>query len=98
MSRYYRPWLLGGRHLLFVVQFWRGIVGMFLVLLLPLHLWAVWPLSWELGREKNYLGPLVSYEKEDGNDWLTIRPFFSRDSAGGWLLQLAVAARRRHRQ
>ena len=54
-----------------------------LFIIFPHHVWAVWPLSWELGGEKNYLGPLVSYEKEDKNDRLTIRPLFSRDSAEG---------------
>jgi hypothetical protein len=58
-------------------------VIVFLLLVFPHHVWAVWPLSWELGREKNYLGPLVSYDKEDENERLTIRPFFSHDSAGG---------------
>lgn len=60
-----------------------ALFSLMLLFLLPRPLWAVWPLSWELGREKNYLGPLVSYEKEDGNDRLTIRPLFSRESAEG---------------
>jgi len=60
-----------------------SVIAIFLLPLFPHHAWAVWPLSWELGREKNFLGPLVSYEKEHENERLTIRPFFSHDSAEG---------------
>jgi len=54
-----------------------------LLLIFPHRAGAVWPISWELGREKNFLGPLISYEKEPENNRLTIRPFFSRTSADG---------------
>jgi hypothetical protein len=59
------------------------VVIICLLLIFPCHARAVWPLSWELGREKNFLGPFVSYEKEDANTRLTIRPFVSRTSAEG---------------
>lgn len=58
---------------------------MFLLFLFsPSTLWAVWPLSWELGGEKRFLGPLVSYDEENQEKHLVIRPFlFSYDSEEG---------------
>src|SRR5512145_1138501 len=53
----------------------------FLFLVFPSTLWAVWPLSWELDGEKRFLGPLVSYDEEQGKKHLVVRPFlFSYDS------------------
>ncbi len=52
----------------------------FLVLLLlvaPSALFAFWPVYWELGGEKNLLGPLVSYEREGDKTHLTVRPLLS---------------------
>ncbi len=55
-----------------------------LFLFFPSTLWAVWPLSWELGGEKRFLGPLVSYDEENQEKHLVIRPFlFSYDSEEG---------------
>jgi hypothetical protein len=55
-----------------------------LFLLFPSALWAIWPLSWELDGEKRFLGPLVSYNEENQERHLTVRPFlFSYDSEGG---------------
>jgi len=45
---------------------------------------AFWPFSWELGNEKRFLGPLVSYDEEDNEKHLVVRPFlFSYDSEEG---------------
>ncbi|HVN95460.1 MAG TPA: hypothetical protein VMT62_03450 [Syntrophorhabdaceae bacterium] len=54
---------------------------------LPCTLLAFWPLSWELGNEKRYLGPLVSYDEEGGGKHLVVRPFLSSyDSEEGGTL------------
>jgi len=56
----------------------------FLLLLFPSTLWAVWPLSWELDGEKRFLGPLISYDEENQEKHLVVRPFlFSYDSEEG---------------
>jgi hypothetical protein len=53
-------------------------------LLFPSALWAVWPLSWELDGEKRFLGPLISYDAENQEKHLVVRPFlFSYDSEEG---------------
>jgi hypothetical protein len=53
-------------------------------LFFPSTLWAVWPLSWELDGEKRFLGPLISYDEENQEKHLVIRPFlFSYDSEEG---------------
>ena len=53
-------------------------------LLFPSTLWATWPLYWDLGGEKRFLGPLVSYDEENQEKHLVIRPFFfSYDSEEG---------------
>lgn len=55
-----------------------------LFLLFPSTLWAVWPLSWELDGEKRFLGPLISYDEENLEKHLVVRPFlFSYDSEEG---------------
>jgi hypothetical protein len=55
-----------------------------LLLLFPSTLWAVWPLSWELDGEKRFLGPLISYDEENQEKHLVVRPFlFSYDSEEG---------------
>lgn len=57
-------------------------------LLFPSALWAFWPLSWELGNEKRYLGPLISYDEENQEKHLIVRPFlFSYDSEEGGTYQ-----------
>lgn len=54
------------------------------LLLIPTSLYAFWPITWELGKEKRYLGPLVSYEKGEETTYLTIRPIlFSYSSEDG---------------
>jgi hypothetical protein len=59
----------------------RRAVLIVFILLWPASLFAFWPLYWELDGEKNVLGPLVSYEKENEETHLTVRPFlFSYDS------------------
>ena len=53
-------------------------------MLFPSTLWAVWPLSWELDGEKRFLGPLISYDEENQEKHLVVRPFlFSYDSEEG---------------
>jgi hypothetical protein len=47
------------------------------VLLLPGTLFAFWPIEWDLDGQKNFLGPLVSYQKEEGETHLTLRPLLS---------------------
>jgi hypothetical protein len=55
-----------------------------LFLLFPATLWAVWPLSWDLDGEKRFLGPLISYDEENQEKHLVVRPFlFSYDSEEG---------------
>ncbi|MBA4390546.1 MAG: hypothetical protein C0399_06385 [Syntrophus sp. (in: bacteria)] len=59
-----------------------------LCLLVPSTLGAFWPLSWELGNEKRYLGPLISYDEENQEKHLVLRPFlFSYDSEEGGVYQ-----------
>lgn len=56
----------------------------FLFLFFPCALHAFWPVSWGFNNERRFLGPLVSYEKEDDATRLTLRPFlFSYDSKDG---------------
>lgn len=60
---------------------WKFVL---IIIFFPCASYALWPLSWEFGNEKRFLGPLVSYEKENDNTRLTIRPFlFSYDSENG---------------
>ena len=70
-----------------------------LFLLFPSTLWAVWPLSWELDGEKRFLGPLISYDEENQEKHLVVRPFlFSYDSEEGgsynYLFPLGKSRRR----
>ncbi len=55
----------------------RACVILLLILLSPCSLAAFWPVYWELGNEKNLLGPLISYEKKDDKTHLTVRPLLS---------------------
>lgn len=48
-----------------------------LALLFPGALFAFWPVDWELDGQRNFLGPLVSYENEAGATHLTVRPLLS---------------------
>ncbi len=50
---------------------------MFFFFFLPSTLFAVWPLSWELGNEKRYLGPLVSCDEANNERHVVIRPLLS---------------------
>lgn len=51
---------------------------------LPERSHAIWPLTWELGGEKRYLGPLISYDEKNEGNHLALRPFlFSYDSEDG---------------
>ncbi len=53
------------------------------LLALPGASHALWPLVWELGTEKNYLGPLITSETVGEASRLTVRPIlFSYDPAG----------------
>ena len=55
-----------------------------LLIFLPSSLYAFWPLSWELGNEKRFLGPLISYSEEDEERQFVFRPFLaSYDSDPG---------------
>lgn len=57
---------------------------LFLSVLFPCGLRAVWPVSWELGEEKRFLGPLVSYDEENDERHFVFRPLlFSYDSEEG---------------
>jgi hypothetical protein len=48
-----------------------------LILLLPGSLFGFWPLYWELDGQKNFLGPLVSYEEQNEETHVTVRPLLS---------------------
>jgi hypothetical protein len=53
------------------------------ILLYPASLFAFWPVYWEFDGKKNVLGPLFSYEEENGNTHITARPILSSyDSPG----------------
>jgi hypothetical protein len=54
----------------------RVVLGI-LILFLPGSLFAFWPLYWELDGQKNFLGPLVSYEEKNEETHLTVRPLLS---------------------
>ena len=43
----------------------------------------LWPLAWQLGGQRNYLGPFVSAEGEGETTSVIARPFFSYDAAEG---------------
>lgn len=47
---------------------------LFLFLFFPCSLNAFWPVSWELGDEKRFLGPLVSYDEKDEERHFVFRP------------------------
>ncbi len=47
-----------------------------LFIFLPSSLYAFWPLSWELGNEKRFLGPLVSYDEHDESAILSFARFW----------------------
>ena len=52
--------------------------------LFPCSLYAFWPLSWELGQEKRFLGPLISYDEVNDERHFVFRPLlFSYDSEEG---------------
>ncbi len=53
------------------------VVLLLLILLTPASLFAFWPVYWELDGQKNFLGPLLSYEEENEESHLTVRPLFS---------------------
>lgn len=55
----------------------RRLLPLLVILLFPGTVSAFWPISWELDGQKNFLGPLVSYENEGGQTHVTIRPFLS---------------------
>ncbi len=56
----------------------RRVILLVLVFLFPgSSLFAFWPLSWDLDGQKNYLGPLISYEEEAGQTHVTLRPLLS---------------------
>ncbi len=42
----------------------RTALFLFFLLLAPATLFAVWPLSWELGSERHYAGPFVTTERK----------------------------------
>ena len=55
----------------------RACILFLLILLSPCGLLAFWPVYWELGNEKNLLGPLISYERKDDETHVTVRPLLS---------------------
>lgn len=59
-------------------------IFLLLILIFPCTLHAFWPITWELDGERNFLGPLFSYKKDDKTTRLAIRPLlFSYDSGEG---------------
>jgi hypothetical protein len=61
----------------------RACILFLLILFSPCSLAAFWPVYWELGGEKNLLGPLISYERKDDRTHVTFRPLLSSyDSPG----------------
>ena len=57
------------------------------IIILPGSLLACWPVYWELDGQKNFFGPLISYEEEDGQVHLTVRPLLSSyDTPGNYSL------------
>ena len=70
----------------------RRVVIFLALLLFPGSLYAFWPLSWELDGQKNFLGPLVSYQEEAGLTHVTVRPLLSSyDSPGNYTLLFPLA-------
>jgi hypothetical protein len=59
---------------------WKVLLA---ILFFPATLQAFWPVYWEFGGEKRFLGPFVSYQHENDRTNLTIRPLFSYDSDDG---------------
>ena len=55
----------------------RAVLFALLFLFQGSSLFAFWPISWELDGQKNYLGPLISYEEEGEQSHVTVRPFLS---------------------
>jgi hypothetical protein len=55
----------------------RIVFAFVLILFLPCTLFAFWPFYWELQGQKNILGPLISYESEQGKTQVTVRPLLS---------------------
>jgi hypothetical protein len=55
----------------------RACILFLLFLLCPGSLFAFWPVYWELGEEKNFFGPLISYEAGGGQTHATVRPLLS---------------------
>ncbi|MGD0486926.1 MAG: hypothetical protein ABSB94_07015 [Syntrophorhabdales bacterium] len=63
----------------------RACILFLLILLSPCSLAAFWPVYWELGNEKNLLGPLISYETKDNETHVTFQPLLSSyDSPGAY--------------
>lgn len=59
-------------------------IAVAIMLSFPCNLFAVWPVSWELGQEKRFFGPLVSYDEENDERHFVFRPFLaSYDSEEG---------------
>lgn len=48
--------------------------ALFLILFVPSVAWGFWPLAWDLGGERSYLGPLIASEKGPSGNSFTIRP------------------------
>ena len=46
----------------------------FILCFLPSTAQAFWPVWWELGNEKRFIGPLVSYEKDEDQTHFVFRP------------------------
>ncbi|MBA4417350.1 MAG: hypothetical protein C0392_05505 [Syntrophus sp. (in: bacteria)] len=63
---------------------WRIFLLLF-ILNFPCTLHAFfWPLSWEFEQEKRFLGPLISYQNDEENTGITVRPLLSSyDSRDG---------------
>jgi hypothetical protein len=63
----------------------RSWVALLVVLLLPGTASAFWPAYWELGGQKNFLGPLFSYERDKEGSHVAVRPLLSSyDSPGNY--------------
>ncbi len=55
----------------------KFVVVFALILLVPGSAFGVWPLYWELDGQKNFVGPLFSYEKEKEQTHVAVRPLLS---------------------
>jgi hypothetical protein len=55
----------------------RVVLALTLLLSVPTWTHAFWPVYWELDGKKNVLGPLFSFDEEEGRTHITARPLLS---------------------